>query len=219
MKPRANFAGLFLAASLASPAVADITVYTTPLLPEPSVTSTGNGFATITIDTDLMTMRVEASFADLLGTTTIAHIHCCTATPFSGNAAPATTLPSFEGFPTGVTSGSYDHLFDMTQGASWNPDFLAAQGGIPGAFTAFVSGLDEGRAYLNILGVRRGRNPWLPHGGGHSRARDLRPDAGGTGRSGLRGQAAPPRLSRKLAAQTASSSARFCATAKSTSPV
>jgi hypothetical protein len=150
MKPRANFAGLFLAASLASPAVADITVYTTPLLPEPSVTSTGNGFATITIDTDLMTMRVEASFADLLGTTTIAHIHCCTATPFSGNAAPATTLPSFEGFPTGVTSGSYDHLFDMTQGASWNPDFLAAQGGIPGAFTAFVSGLDEGRAYLNI---------------------------------------------------------------------
>ena len=150
MKPRANFAGLFLAASLASPAVADITVYTTPLLPEPSVTSTGNGFATITIDTDLMTMRVEASFADLLGTTTIAHIHCCTATPFSGNAAPATTLPSFEGFPTGVTSGSYDHLFDMTQGTSWNPAFLSAQGGIPGAFTAFVSGLDEGRAYLNI---------------------------------------------------------------------
>jgi hypothetical protein len=150
MKPRANFAGLFLAASLASPAVADITVYTTPLLPEPSVTSTGNGFATITIDTDLMTMRVEASFADLLGTTTIAHIHCCTATPFSGNAAPATTLPSFEGFPTGVTSGSYDHLFDMTQGTSWNPAFLSAQGGIPGAFAAFVSGLDEGRAYLNI---------------------------------------------------------------------
>lgn len=150
MKPSASLAGLFLAASLAAPAAADIAIYTTPLLPEPSVTSTGTGFATLTIDTDLMTMRVDTSFANLVGTTTIAHIHCCTATPFTGNASPATTLPSFEGFPTGLTTGSYLHNFDMTLASSWNPAFVTANGGITGAFNAFVTGLNEGRGYLNI---------------------------------------------------------------------
>ncbi|WP_280154349.1 CHRD domain-containing protein [Piscinibacter sp. XHJ-5] len=150
MRLSASPAGFVLAAALAAPAAAQIGVYTAPLLPEPSVTSPGHGFATVTIDTTLMTMRVEATFADLVGTTTIGHIHCCTATPFTGTVAPATQLPSFEDFPTGVTAGSYDHTFDMTLASSWNPAFVTAQGGIANAFTAFVDGLNDGRAYLNI---------------------------------------------------------------------
>ena len=150
MRLRPSLAGFLFAATLAAPAAADIGIYTTPLLPEPNVSSTGHGFATLTIDATLMTMRVETTWADLVGTTTIAHIHCCTATPFTGTISPATTLPTWPNFPTGVTAGSFDETFDMSLAASWNPAFVTANGGIAGAFGAFVDGLNDGRAYLNI---------------------------------------------------------------------
>jgi hypothetical protein len=41
------------------------------------------------MDFDLLTMRVPVTFADLVGTTTASHIHCCTATPGSGNVGVA----------------------------------------------------------------------------------------------------------------------------------
>lgn len=117
----------------------------------PPNASPGTGFARVTIDTATHTMRVEANFTGLIGTSTNAHIHCCTATPFTLTAGVATQTPTFPGFPSGVTSGSYDSTFDLTLGASWNSAFVTANGGTPaGAEAALATGLAEGRAYFNL---------------------------------------------------------------------
>lgn len=117
----------------------------------PPNASPGTGFATITIDDVLNTMRVEVTFSDLLGTTTAAHIHCCTASPLTGTAGVATTTPTFAGFPLGVTSGSYDHTLDMTLASSYNPSFITAHGGTPAGAEAFLfSGMSLNQAYFNI---------------------------------------------------------------------
>ncbi|MCB1930411.1 MAG: CHRD domain-containing protein [Rhodocyclaceae bacterium] len=139
---------------VALPAAAHQSVYLGELLgasESPPVSSNGNGSARVTIDFDLMTMRVEASFSDLAGEVTAAHIHCCTATPFAGNVGVASQLPTFDGFPAGVTAGTYDRVFDMGLASSYSASFLSAAGGdATSAFNALVTGLDEGRAYLNV---------------------------------------------------------------------
>ena len=149
-------ASLLLAAAaavaLAAPAVAHESVYGGPLLgasEAPSNGSPGSGSAKVTIDFDLLTMHVESSFAGLLGNVTAAHIHCCT--PPGANVGVATMLPTFTGFPAGVTSGTYDNTFDMALAGSYNPAFIASHGATVGlAFNALVAGLDAGQAYLNI---------------------------------------------------------------------
>lgn len=116
--------------------------------PIPVVTP-GTGSATVTIDDLLNTMRVEADFSGLLGTTTAAHIHCCA--PPGINAGVATTTPTFTGFPGGVSSGSYDHTFDLTLASSYNAAFITANGGtVSGAFAALFQGLRAGDAYFNV---------------------------------------------------------------------
>src|ERR1700688_2938629 len=80
----------------------------------PPNTSPGTGFATVAVDTVANTMKVDVTFANLVGTTTASHIHCCTATPGTGAAGVATTTPTFTDFPLGVTSGTYDRTFDLT---------------------------------------------------------------------------------------------------------
>ncbi len=117
----------------------------------PPNASPGTGSVRITIDLDLFTLRVEADFDNLQGATTAAHIHAATAVPFAGTAGVATQTPSFAGFPTGVTSGTYDHTFDLTLASSYNPDFIAANGGtISTASNALFAALAQGRAYFNI---------------------------------------------------------------------
>ena len=117
----------------------------------PPNASPGTGFATITIDDVLNTMRVEATFSDLIGMTTAAHIHCCTASPLTGTAGVATTTPTFAGFPLGVTSGSYDHTLDMTLASSYNPSFITAHGGTAAGAEAFLfTGMSLNQAYFNI---------------------------------------------------------------------
>lgn len=111
--------------------------------------SPGTGDVTVTVDDVAMTMRVEAIFSGLIGTTTVAHIHCCA--PAGSNASVATAVPSFPGFPAGVTSGSYDTLFDMTLASSYNPAFVAANGGTAAAaFGVLFGGLNAGNAYFNL---------------------------------------------------------------------
>lgn len=113
--------------------------------------SPGTGFATITIDDVLNTMRVEATFSDLIGTTIAAHIHCCTASPLTGTTGVATTTPTFAGFPLGVTSGSYGHTLDMTLASSYNPSFITAHGGTAAGAEAFLfTGMSLDQAYFNI---------------------------------------------------------------------
>jgi hypothetical protein len=69
--------------------------------------------------------------------------------------AVATTLPSFPGFPLGVTSGTFDNTFDMTSAASYNPAFITAHGDtVSGAFAALLTGLNDGQAYINVHSMR-----------------------------------------------------------------
>jgi hypothetical protein len=117
----------------------------------PPNASPGIGFATVTYDDVAHTLRVQASFSGLLGTTTAAHIHCCTAAANTGTAGVATQTPSFAGFPLGVTSGLMDTLFDLTAASSWNPAFITANGGTPASAEAiFATRLVEQRTYFNI---------------------------------------------------------------------
>ncbi|SCY06043.1 PEP-CTERM protein-sorting domain-containing protein [Nitrosospira sp. Nl5] len=153
MKLSALFAGCLFAAALAMPAAAQQTVYTAvlngPSEDDPN-NSPGLGTATVTIDLDASTMRVQESFSGLLYDVTASHIHCCTDEPRTGAVGVATTVPTFTDFPSGVTSGTYDHTFDMTLASSYNPTFVAANGTVSGAFSALVAGLDAGTAYANI---------------------------------------------------------------------
>ena len=117
----------------------------------PPNASPASGFAKVTIDSILNTMRVEVSFSGLLGTTTASHIHCCTLVPGTGTAGVATTTPTFFGFPLGVTSGTYDNTLDMTLASSYNPAFVAANGGtLTSAEAVLFAGVAGGLTYLNI---------------------------------------------------------------------
>jgi len=142
-------AGGFSAAASATP-VAFIATLSGPNESPPN-SSLGTGFAEVDFDLAANTMRVQVSFSGLSGTTTASHIHCCTTIPFTGTAGVATTTPTFTAFPLGVTSGSYDHTFDMTQASSYNSAFITAQGGsVTLAELALYNGLFTGNDYLNI---------------------------------------------------------------------
>ncbi|MGC4043738.1 MAG: CHRD domain-containing protein [Armatimonas sp.] len=106
------------------------------------------GTAYVTLDLDIVTMDVVVNFAGLPGTVTGAHIHAATATPFTGDAIVATTLSEF---PTGVISGSYSRLFDLTVASTYDPGFIAASGGtVSNALNALDFAMDDGKAYLDI---------------------------------------------------------------------
>lgn len=141
--------GLALAGT---PASAAVLVYAAPLSganEAPPVATPGTGFATVTIDNVLNTMRVQVSFSNLLGATTASHIHCCQ--PIGTNAQVATTTPTFPGFPLGVTAGAYDQTFDMTLSSSYNSAFITAHGGtVAQARADLFAGLAAGQAYLNV---------------------------------------------------------------------
>jgi hypothetical protein len=116
----------------------------------PANASPATGSAVVTVDSAANTMLVHVDFAGLTAPNTASHIHCCTGSPGVATAGVATSTPTFTGFPTGVTSGTYDHLFDMTLASSYNPAFVTAQGSIPNAEAALFAGMATGRAYLNI---------------------------------------------------------------------
>ena len=144
-----------LAFAAAGPAQAQESVFTAALAGSnevPAVASPGTGTATVTLTLGaLPTLRVQASFSDLLGTTMASHIHCCTPTPNSANIRVATMTPTFFAFPLGVTSGSYDQTFDLLAAGSYNPAFVAANGGtVATAFAALSGGLASGQGYFNI---------------------------------------------------------------------
>lgn len=140
-------------ALLFAPAHAHQAVYTALLTgpaENPPNASPGSGFVRVTVDFDLITMRIESSFSGLTGTTTASHIHCCIDAP--GNVGVAVVTPSLPGFPLGVTAGVYDQSFDMTLASSYAASFITNFGGgtVAGAFNALVAGFDNGRAYFNI---------------------------------------------------------------------
>jgi hypothetical protein len=113
--------------------------------------SPGTGVAVVTIDDVAHTMEVEVEFSGLTVGNTAAHIHCCVAAP--GVVGVATQTPTFIGFPTGATSGTYFHEFDTLDVATYRAGFLNTAPGDGTAATAealLFDGLNDGEAYLNI---------------------------------------------------------------------
>jgi hypothetical protein len=130
---------LIFGASLSGPAEA------------PPNSSPGTGFTTITYNTVAHTLRVQITFSGLTSGTSASHIHSATAVAGTGTAGVATTVPTFAGFPLGVTAGTYDNTLDLTNLTSYNPAFVTANGGTAAsAEAALIAGISQGRAYLNI---------------------------------------------------------------------
>jgi hypothetical protein len=123
-------AALGLFAALPASAVTTIFITTLSSAGEPVPTSTATGAAIVTFDDVADTVTVQLSFAGLANSAPFGHIHCCTATPLTGNAGVAlnfTLLPA-------ATTGFYMSSFALT----------------PTAFDALLAGAAAGRAYVNI---------------------------------------------------------------------
>jgi hypothetical protein len=153
MNKRVSLIGLVVTLLLFTGAAkADVVVLTATLTGAQEVPPSGSpgiGSALVTVDTVTNLMTVNVSFAGLLSPTVASHIHCCTAP--GTNAMVATAVPTFPGFPLGVTTGTYLMTFDLTLASTYNPAFITAHGGtVAGAQAAFLAGLASGQTYLNI---------------------------------------------------------------------
>ena len=107
--------------------------------------ATGTGIAVY--DTDALTLDVTLTWDDLTGPPGAAHIHCC-----SGPGANSTVAIDFvpAGFPA-VVSGTFQHVFDLDDAASYGGGFLGSFGGdVDAARAAVIAGLMGDLAYFNI---------------------------------------------------------------------
>ena len=137
--------------SSASAAVYQFSALLTGAAEAPANASPGLGFAVASYDNTAQTLQLQTLFVGLMGNTTIAHIHAPTLIAGTGTASPATQVPTFVGFPVGVTSGLYSTTLNLTSAASYNPAFIAANGGTTaGAEAALAAALFGGQAYFNI---------------------------------------------------------------------
>jgi hypothetical protein len=123
-------------------------VYSVSFAPVPA--GTGSGSGTVTYDSIGHLLTLQASWSGLTGNTTVSHIHLPTATPFTGTAGVVITPGTLPSFPTGVTSGTYLTVLDLTSAATYPAAFVTANGGVAGAEAAVISAFDQGRAYWNI---------------------------------------------------------------------
>lgn len=113
--------------------------------------SPGTGSVTVVFDIASHYFSISSNFSGLEAGTTAAHIHCCTLVPGAETAGVATMTPTFSGFPSGVTSGSYSAIFDTSQASFWNAAFVTNNGGTTAsAEAALLAGLDGGSAYFNL---------------------------------------------------------------------
>jgi len=117
----------------------------------PVNSSTATGSVQVVYNPTAHTLRLVGSFTGLGSTSTQAHIHAATTTPFTGTAGVATVTPAFPTFPIGVTSGSFDSTLDLLAAGSYNTPYVTSNGGTPAtAEVALASAIASGRAYFNI---------------------------------------------------------------------
>lgn len=118
---------------------------------DPPVPSPGTGLAEVSLDTTAHLLSVKVTFSDLIGETTVAHIHAPTAVAGAGNVGVATHPGTFPGFPVGVTAGTYEMVFDTTLDSIYTAAFLTLGGGTAaGAEALLLQSLMDGTAYFNI---------------------------------------------------------------------
>ena len=110
--------------------------------------SPGIGFAQVIYDDVAHTLIIDVNFSGLVGTDGAGHIHAPTAIDYGGIARVATTQPTFAGFPTGVTSGTFHSVLDLTQESSYDPTFN--DGTPPNQELALAASLALHRAYFNL---------------------------------------------------------------------
>lgn len=118
--------------------------------------ATGSGSVIVEYDPIAQTLEINADWSGLSGTTTMAHIHCCTPSPRTGTVGVAVTpgtLPGFPGPPNGVSSGTYvSPALNLTASSTFTGAFLNSFGGgtAAGAEGALINGFNAGTAYFNI---------------------------------------------------------------------
>jgi hypothetical protein len=117
---------------------------------DPPNDSLASGFAVVTVDLALHTMRMQVRFENLTGAATAGGIYGVTTQQGEGTTRSATPLPAFNGFPLGQNSGEFDLTFSFDEPTSFNPEYLAAHGGIFEAPTVLAFGIGDGKAYVNI---------------------------------------------------------------------
>lgn len=110
--------------------------------------SPATGIATFDFDTITHSLSMSISFSNLVGTTTVAHIHADTAVAGTGTAGVASGLTSWT---TGLQSGTYTNTINMLSSASYSSAYLAAHGGTAAsAETDLLAAMASGKAYLNL---------------------------------------------------------------------
>lgn len=140
-----------LASAFTLSTAANAVVFTATMAPEnenpPAAGSSGTGTATVTLDEVAQTLSVEIVFSGLTGTTTDAHIHCCTTPDMNAGVA----IPFSATFPLGVTSGSFSQVYDLTDAGTFTAAFITNNGGsVASAAAALIAGLVAGEAYANL---------------------------------------------------------------------
>ena len=149
---RGVFAAAVLASLILAPATAHAAAFTfeSRLHPE-AVGATGKGIVTVVFDDTTQTLSIDAKWSGLSGNTTVAHIHCCTATPFAGTIGVAVTPVTLPGFPAGVKSGTYSVDLDLTLTPTYTAGFLLGSGGTTaGASARLLTAFENGTAYFNV---------------------------------------------------------------------
>jgi len=146
--PAVVVAGVTLAAV---PAQGAVIRFGADLGPE-AAGATGSGRVDVVFDTTAQTLFIDTTFAGLSGTTTVAHIHCCTLVPGTGTIGVAVTPGTLPGFPVGVMGDTYDVTLNLADEATYTAGFRTNFGGgtAAGASAALLQGMYDGKAYFNI---------------------------------------------------------------------
>jgi hypothetical protein len=140
--------------SAATAAHAHVLIFGGPLEPEGGGGRTGTGFVRVEYEEEFHALTIDVNFEGLSGTTSVAHIHCCTTAPEAGTAGVAIQAPSLTNWPVGVNEGNYLRTFVLTDDGVFSSGFISGNGGTKASAEAALLAalLNPGgsRAYFNI---------------------------------------------------------------------